>query len=126
MFFGLFYKTQFFEKNMSVPYGALKRRKGGGHAMLAAAQAGGDPARSAYVKSLKNDRHRAMIGNRIAQSGLHMPRGRSGIRHVLKSPSMREKIANRNQMHHHDIMRKYNRGKVSNGIKSHILTYAKQ
>jgi hypothetical protein len=103
-------------------YGALKRKRGPGHSVLQVAQTGGDPARSSYVKSLQS--MNPAVGKRIAQSSLFMPRGRSGVRHVLKTEGMKDKFAARNKMHHHDVMRKYYRGKVSNGIKSHIMTYA--
>lgn len=110
---------------MSMPYGAsLKRKRGAGHSVLRAAQEGGDPARSAFVKGLKAKK--PGVNHRIAQSSLYMPRGRSGVRHVLKQDGMKDRYASRNKLHHHDVMRKYYRGRPTNGIKSHILTYASQ
>lgn len=103
-------------------YGALKRKRGPGHSILEAAQSGGDVARSAYVKSLKNTN--PSVGKRIAQSSLSIPKGRSGIRHLMKQPNSKAMYPDRNRMHHHDVMRKYYRGKPKNGIKAHIRTYA--
>lgn len=107
---------------MSFPYGAMKRKRGPGHSVLHAAQHGGDPARSAYINQLKSKTPN--ISHRIAQQSLFMPRGRSGVRHLLKQNGMEGKFSSRNRMHHHDVMRKYYRGKPTNGIKSHITTYA--
>ena len=104
-------------------HGALKRKRGPGHTVLKAAQLSADPVRAAYVTALRTQAPNA--SKRLAQASLFMPKGRSGIRHLLKQPGMQEKFAHKNAMHHHDVMRKYYRGKVTNGIKSHILTYAK-
>lgn len=103
-------------------YGALKRKRGPGHAVMKAAQDGGDPNRSAYVNHLKQQR--PGVNNRVAQSSLFIPRGRSGVRHLLKQDGSKDQIASRNRVHHHDVMRKYYRGKPTNGIKAHINAYA--
>jgi len=103
---------------------SFKRKRGAGNAILSAAQLGGDPARAAYVSSLISKT--PQVGRRIAQSTLYMPKGRSGIRHVLKNEIARGAVAVRNKGHVHDTMRKYYRGKPSNGIKSFISTYASE
>lgn len=98
---------------------SLKRKRGPGHAVLDAAQKGGSIARSEYVnqlKSMSNPR------GRIAQMNAFIPVGRSGIRHVLKNETFKNKFANRSKSHAHDAMRKFNRGRPTNGIKSFLQT----
>lgn len=101
---------------------SFKRKRGGENPIMKAAQMGGDPARSAFVKDLISKNPSS--GRRIAQSSLAMPQGRSGIRHIMKSETTKGMVASRNKLHVHDVMRKYYRGKTSNGIKAHISTYA--
>lgn len=101
---------------------SLKRKRGPGHSVLRAAQSGGDPARSAYVNNLIAQSPHP--GKRIAQATLFLPKGRSGVRHVMKQEEMKGQVPSRNKQHVHDVMRKYHRGKPTNGIKSHIKTYA--
>jgi len=101
---------------------SLKRKRGASHAVLQAAKTGGDIARTAFIKKL--EMQFPSVGKRLAQSSLFMPRGRSGVRHVLKNASLANKFASRNRLHHHDMMRKYNRSKPINGVKSHVSIYA--
>ncbi len=100
-------------------YGSRKRKRGSGAAVLQAAQHGGDPDRAAYVRSLQAAHPRP--ASRVAQSSLFVPVGRSGIRHLKKKGGER---SDNKPEHVHDLMRKYYRGKPTNGIKSYIRTYA--
>ena len=109
--------------NSAIPaYGGMKRKRGASHSVLMAAQHSADPARSAYVSKLKQKA--PGISQRVAQQSLFIPKGRSGIRHLLKQNYYKDKMAYRDRTHHHDIMRKYNRAKPTNGIKSFISTYS--
>lgn len=90
--------------------------------MLKAAQYGGDIDRTAFVKALESKNPH--ISKRIAQSSLFIPKGRSGIRHLMKNTASAEKSGAPKRTHHHDLMRKYYRGRPTNGVKSHIRLYA--
>jgi len=98
---------------------SLKRKRGAGNAVLDAAQKGGSIARTEYVNQLKQGTHPR---NRIAQMNAYIPKGRSGIRHVLKNDSFKDKFSNRSTKHAHDVMRKFTRGKPLNGVKSFLQT----
>lgn len=98
---------------------SLKRKRGAGYAVLNAAQKGGSIARTEYVNHLKANTHPR---NRVAQMNAFIPKGRSAIRQVLKNETYKDKFANRNKTHAHDMMRKFNRGKPLNGVKSFLQT----
>ncbi len=98
---------------------SLKRKRGAGAAVLSAAQRGGSIARTEYVNQLNQNTHPR---NRIAQMNAYIPKGRSGVRHVLKNEVFKDKFVNRSTKHAHDLMRKFNRGKPINGVKSFLQT----
>lgn len=112
------------QKNMSVatsviPAGALKRKRGAAAAVLDAAQKGGNPARSAMIAGLHGSKPNVRI---LANNHLHIPSGRSGIRHLAKvNPALHQKRMG--SIHIHDVFRKYTRKHTRNGIEAHKQIY---
>ena len=80
----------------------------------------GDPARTKFVNGLIA---RTAPQQRIANMKTFIPSGRSAIRHLMNSPALGPKFAGAKPSHYHDLMRKYNRGMPTNGIKSWMKTY---
>lgn len=98
---------------------SLKRKRGAGNAVLDASQKAGSIARTEYVNSIKSKTHPR---HRIAQMNAYIPKGRSGVRHALKTTTNKDRFANRSTAHVHDVMRKFNRGRPTNGVKSFLQT----
>lgn len=99
-----------------------RKREPVANPVLKAAMMGGDPNRTSFVKKLVDKS--PSIHNRLSQSMFFIPKGRSGIRHLMRQENASSVVHPRNKSHVHDQMRKYNRGKATNGIKSHIQSYA--
>lgn len=104
----------------------MKRKRSAGAAMgvLSAAQSGGDPVRNQYVNHLhKKNRDRPKA--HIATSHLSIPSGRSAARHIIKGGGDGS-VAGKGihpGSHFHDLMRKFNRGKSIDGIRSHRIAF---